>query len=737
MTGSPSKPDRLLRVALPVPLRRTFDYLAPAGWAESTLQPGCRVRVPFGNRNLVGLILSRPDSTTISPGRLKLAQAALDREPIMSGPHLEFLLQAAAYYQHPVGDALLHSLPAPLRRPGPAQSAVEVICSLAAGETGTTIHLRNAPRQQEAMRLLAAAPDGLTIAALAQRGIPRTTVIALEKKGLVARRPKTVPAPSLPPGSGAPELGAEQAAAAAAITATLGGFSVQVLNGVTGSGKTEVYLAVIDATLQHGGQALVLVPEIGLSPQLAEQLRSRVGDGVAILHSGLSDADRARAWLAARDGRTRVVLGTRSAVWAPMASPGVIIVDEEHDISYKQQEGFRYSARDMAVARGKAENVPVVLGSATPSLETLRNVADGRYAEQRLSRRIGGLPPPAVGFIDLRGVRQIGALSAPLIDAVRDEVGSGNQALLFLNRRGYSPSLQCHACGLVLECPRCDVPFTWHKQRNRLRCHHCGADRPAQLRCPACPDSELQQIGHGTERIEETLAQQLPGARILRIDRDSTRARGAMDRIVARVRAKEADILVGTQMLAKGHHFPALTLAGIVDADRGLFSSDFRAAERMAQLFVQVCGRAGRGERPGRVLIQTHHPDHPMLRSLAEHGYGEFARLALAERAAAQMPPYSYLAMLRAEHHQPAPALRFLDLARARLAADHPRVQAFGPMPSLLERRAGRFRYQLLIQAARRTHLARVLPRWLQELETQPLAGRVRWSLDMDPQDML
>ncbi|MBI1731646.1 MAG: primosomal protein N' [Gammaproteobacteria bacterium] len=729
---------RLIRVALPVPLRRTFDYLAPPACADQALQPGCRVRVPFGRkRTLAGLILSRPGSTDVSPGKLKSALAAVDPQPLLSGPHLGFLLQAAAYYQHPVGDALLRTLPGKLRRAETTVAAPDRRFTLLPDAADAISRLQNAPRQRDAVRLLAAAGEGLTLAALAERGITRTTVRALEKKGLVHCVP---PSPGHTQSDTAREeilLGGEQAGAAAGIARTLGKFSVHVLNGVTGSGKTEVYLAVVAEALRRGEQALVLVPEIGLTPQFVDRVRRRIGMEVAVLHSGLSDGDRARDWMAAREGRARVVLGTRSAIWTPLMRPGVIVVDEEHDLSYKQQDGFRYSARDMAVARGKAEGIPVILGSATPSLETLRNVMDGRYVEHRLTQRAAGAPAPAVRFINLRGARRVGALSTPMIDAVRAEVRNGNQVLLFLNRRGYSPTLQCHTCGTVLECPRCDVSYTWHKQRNRLRCHHCGADRPASLRCPRCPDSELEQIGHGTERVEETLAQQMPEARILRIDRDSTRARGAMGRLVAMVHAKQADILIGTQMLAKGHHFPGLTLAGVIDADRGLFSSDFRAAERMAQLIVQVCGRAGRGEQPGQVLIQTHHPDHPLLRSLVEHGYGQFARLALAERAAAQLPPFSYLAMLRAEHHQAAPALRFLDQARTRLAALHPRLQLFGPLPSALERRAGRFRFQLLIQANRRAQLARALPPWLRELETQPLAGKVRWSLDVDPQEMI
>jgi primosomal protein N' (replication factor Y) len=730
---------RLLRVALPVPLRRSFDYLAPAAWDESAIQPGSRIRVPFGRgRTMIGLILERPKRTDVEPGRLKVALAAIDNEPLLDRDQMALMLRAAAYYQHPAGDVLFQSLPGRLRAAKPVLEEFEQHFRVCRDAPDPAPGLERAPRQQQALALLAGACDtGLTPSALLQHGISKATLRALVDKNLIESFHREAAPPSPPATLEAIALNPGQAGAVEKIVGTLGRFAVQVLNGVTGSGKTEVYLAVIAEVIRAGRQALVLVPEIGLTPQLVDRVRRRIGSDIAVLHSGLPDMERARSWLAARDGRARVVLGTRSAVWTPLSAAGLIVVDEEHDLSYKQQEGFRYSARDMAVARGKSAGIPVILGSATPSLETLRNVQEGRYGELRLTQRAGGAPPPAVGFIDLRGARMHGAVSARLLDAVRAEVTQGNQVLLFLNRRGYSPTLQCHKCGTVAECPRCNMPYTWHKHRNRLLCHHCGSEQPARLQCASCPDSELLQIGHGTERLAETLGQQLPEARILRIDRDSTRAQGAMGRMVAQIHAREADILIGTQMLAKGHHFPALTLVGIIDADRGLFSADFRAAERMAQLFVQVCGRAGRGDRRGQVLIQTHHPDHPFLRSLVEHGYERFAQLALAERDAAKLPPYSHIAVLRAEHYQAGPAQRFLEHARALLEDGDARLQIFGPVPAVLERRGGRFRFQLLIQASQRARLGSALSPWLQQLEAEPLAGKVRWSLDVDPQDMI
>jgi primosomal protein N' (replication factor Y) (superfamily II helicase) len=733
-------PDtRLLRVAMPVPLRRLFDYLAPPDCTDDALQPGCRVRVPFGKgRTLVGMIVERPTRSDVPQASLKRALAAPDDSPLVPPPHLGFLLRASAYYQHPVGDALFQCLPGNVRRGNDTRPATETLFRLPANAPAPAGNPGRAPRQHLAMQLLAGAPNGLTSRALADNGISHSVLASLLEKGLVEkigrlRASDTTVSPGIEPVA----LNPHQQSVASNMTATLGGFVVHALHGVTGSGKTEVYLAVMAAALERGLQALVLVPEIGLTPQFIDRVRRRIGPELAVVHSGLGAKERAQSWMDARDGRVRVVLGTRSAVWTPLANPGVIVVDEEHDLSYKQQDGFRYSARDMAVVRARDHGIPVILGSATPSLETVRNVAAGRYTEQSLPQRAGTAPPPTVTFIDLRGAQLHGAISARLLDALRTNLEQGCQSLLFLNRRGYAPALHCHQCGTVLACPRCDMPYTWHKQARRLVCHHCSSERAAQSQCPACKDSELVQLGHGTERLEETLATLLPAARILRIDRDSTRARGAMGRMMARAHAGDADILVGTQMLAKGHHLPNLTLVGIVDADRGLYSADFRAAERMAQLFVQVSGRAGRGNLPGQVLIQTHHPEHPLLRSLVEQGYGPFARLALKEREDASLPPCSCMAVLRSEHYEQAPAVRFLELARTLLQKAGPQLQVFGPLPSALERRAGRFRMQLIVQASRRSQLAQILPPWLQQLEKEPLGNRVRWSIDVDPQDML
>jgi primosomal protein N' (replication factor Y) len=516
------------------------------------------------------------------------------------------------------------------------------------------------------------------------------------------------------------------------------GFVAFLLDGVTGSGKTEVYMALIDATLRRDRQALVLVPEIGLTPQLMQRFRRRFpARTIAMLHSGLADGERAQAWRSAAIGDAPIVIGTRSAVFVPLARPGLIIVDEEHDLSYKQQEGFRYHARDLAVVRARDERIPVVLGSATPSLESLHNASRGHYRHLHLPERAGRARAPRIGLLDLRHQPLDEGLSPTLIQRVSEHLDASSQVLLFVNRRGYAPTLLCHECGWVARCRRCDAHLTVHARDARLRCHHCGAERPVDPQCPECGSAELLALGLGTQRLEQTLADRFPGTGIVRIDRDTTRRRGAMAERLTEVRAGTHRILVGTQMLAKGHHFPDVTLAAIIDIDQGLFSADFRAPERMAQLVVQVAGRAGRAERPGEVLIQTHHPEHPLLRTLIENGYRVFAEAALEERRAAGLPPFTSLALLRAEAPRPEAPARFLEAARRPLAAaGADEVELLGPVPAPMELRGGRYRAQLLLRAERRAPLQRVLHRAVPRLAELPEARRVRWSLDVDPMEM-
>jgi primosomal protein N' (replication factor Y) len=491
--------------------------------------------------------------------------------------------------------------------------------------------------------------------------------------------------------------------------------------------------------LEQGRQALVLVPEIGLTPQTVQRFQRRFALPVVALHSGLNDRERLDAWLQARDGQARIIIGTRSAIFTPLAQPGIIIVDEEHDSSFKQQDGFRYSARDLAVVRASNLGIPLLLGTATPSLETLNNARTGRYQHLRLTRRAGSARPPAIHLQDIRGQTLLEGFTQTTLEAIGQTVDAGNQALVFLNRRGYAPTLQCHDCGWLAECGHCDARMTVHQSPRHLHCHHCDHQRALPRRCPSCNSSKLQPLGQGTERSEEVLQQRFPHTRILRIDRDSTRNKHAMRDLLAQVHTGEPCILVGTQMLAKGHHFADVTLVVIIDADAGLFSTDFRGPERMGQLLLQVAGRAGREEKPGSVILQSHHTEHPLVQTLMREGYHAFAELILRERQITQLPPYRHLALIRAESKRPDNATEFLRVARThaeQLLPASPHMSYLGPLPAMLERRGDRFRYQLQLNSSARKPLQTLLTQLAERLDTEALSKRVRWSIDVDPQDM-
>lgn len=666
----------ILRIAVPAPLYQSFDYLLPktiSTTGAATLQPGVRVRVPFGRRKLVGILLETTANSEVDSVRLKIALEILDDEPVFTSELLDLCRWSADYYHHPLGEVFATALPTKLR-------------------------------------------DG--------------------RAATPARRRKT--AVIVPEPDSARVLNTEQSAASAQIHAALGKFQVLLLEGVTGSGKTEVYLQAIAEVVARGQQALVLVPEIGLTPQFVARFRARLGNQLALAHSGLAEGERLNAWLAARSGEAAVVIGTRSAVFTPMPRLGLIVIDEEHDGSYKQHEGFRYSARDLAIRRAQQANIPVVLGSATPSLESLHNAQLGRYRLLHLSRRAGTAEHPPMHLIDVRSQHLREGLSNALLAHMQRHLEAGGQTLLFLNRRGFAPTLLCHACGWVADCKRCDAHMTLHRAQDRLRCHHCGAERKPEAVCPECKARDLLAVGQGTERVEEALLAAFPGVGIARIDRDTTRRKGALDKLLDEVHSGEARILIGTQMLAKGHDFPEVSLVGVLNADGGLFSADFRAPEHMAQLITQVAGRAGRASRPGEVFIQTHQPQHPLLNQLIRGGYRAFATAALEERREAGYPPYGHLAVLRAESVQPAAAMAFLEeaavLAREKAASG---VELWGPVPAPMERRAGRVRAQLLLQSSTRKPLHALLRDWTPQLDDLSSARRARWSLDVDPQDLM
>ncbi len=720
----------IVRVALDVPLPRLFDYQAAAA---DTGDIGRLVTVPFGPRRQVGLIVALPAQSEIAPEQLK-AVIAIDRSlPPLPEAWLKLARFAADYYQFPLGATLLSLLPPALkrtrtRRPNPPAAYALTPAGTAHSQS---LNPRAKAQRQLAARLAAgplpageAAPWRAFLREWLKQGWVRPAELA-PAPVQPARRPPATPA---------------QAAAVEAIGQAPAGFNAWLLHGITGSGKTEVYLRLIEAQLAAGRQALVLVPEIHLTPQTEAAFRARLPSARLVsLHSGLSDGERLHGWRACLDGRVDLVLGTRLAVFTPLDRLGLIVVDEEHDGSYKQEEGLRYSARDVAVWRARTLGLPIVLGSATPSLETWLNATRGRYRKLELPERAHAQAAlPTVRLIDTRADRPRQGLSASLARALEDRLARGEQSLLFINRRGFAPTLFCNSCGYVVPCPRCSAHQVLHRRKGgfELRCHHCGLmARPPEV-CPDCGSPDLRPAGQGTQRLEETLAERFPAARILRIDRDTASKRGAFAAMRAAVNAREVDILVGTQIVTKGHDFPHLTLVGVLGADQALLSPDFRATERLFAQLMQVAGRAGRAAHTGEVLVQTGYPTHPLYRALQAHDFAAFAAQTLKERREADFPPYTHQALLRAEAGQIDDALAFLDRARQAglvLAQEHG-ATLYDPTPALLARIARRERAQLLVQAGSRKHLHAFLSAWLEAVRTQQ-TRTVKWSLDVDPLD--
>ena len=725
----------ILQVAIPVPLAQGFDYLPPAGVDAAAIAVGTRLAVPFAGKTRVGVVIGHAQDSSVDARKLKPALRVLDATPLLSSELSATLAWAARYYQHPLGEVFETALPVGLRtaKPLPSIAPGERAVARTEGSAESANLPRAGSRAAVLFELLGAGPRSH---AQLDAQLPgwRSAATNLRKRGLVATTQlalRTLPRAQVT----GPRLTAEQDTAVTAVAAGFGSFAPVLLEGITGSGKTEVYLALIEQVIARGGQVLVLVPEIGLTPQTLRRFRVRLAARIEVMHSGLADGERTHAWLAAARGEADVVIGTRSAVFAPLPRAGLIIVDEEHDASYKQQEGWRYSARDLALVRGRALEVPVVLGTATPSLETLANVEAGRYAKLHLAARPGIARLPQFRLVDLRGKPLRHGLADETIAALRACLQRGEQALVFRNRRGYAPVLTCRQCGWHAACARCDKALTWHRGAARLRCHHCGAEQRVPSTCPQCGNLHLAPQGLGTERLEEALTEIFPDTPLVRVDRETTRRKNALDELLATLAPDRAALIVGTQMLAKGHDLPNLTLVVIVGVDEGLFSVDFRAEERLAQLVVQVAGRAGRALKPGQVWLQTHHPDHPLLRTLLGHGYAAAAQRLLRERREADLPPYAHLALLRADASQQARVDEFLHAAVA-LAVQAEGVSLLGPMPAPMPRRAGLQRGQLLLSADERARLHAFLPGWIADVRVLREARRVRWSLDVDPLDL-
>ena len=665
---------QIARVALDVPLHRFFDYLVPDGEILSTLDIGLRVRVPFGRKSRIGIVVGLPEASDFSAAQLKTIEAVLRDLPALPADWFRLSEFCSAYYQAPLGEVMLSTLPAGLRRIDP-------------------------PKARTTHRL-----------------------------------------PKLPPPHEPPELTTEQQTVLNKIADDGKGFKAYLLHGVTGSGKTEVYLRLVERALAAGQQVLLLVPEINLTPQLEARVAARFPTaGLVSLHSELSEAARTRNWRAALEGTAQIVLGTRLSIFTPLPDLGLIVVDEEHDSSFKQQDGMRYSARDVAVFRAHERGVPIVLGSATPSLESWANATDSRtparYTLLTLAERAAeNARLPVVQRIDTRLEKLQDGLSGALLLAIEKRLARGEQSLVFLNRRGYAPVLTCTACGWISHCHRCAANLVLHLADGRLRCHHCGFEARVPKTCPTCGNQDIQPFGRGTQRLEEVLAQRFPQARILRVDRDSAKSRKQWEVLVEQIHGGAADILVGTQMLAKGHDFPKLTLVGALGADAALFAADWRAPERLFAQLMQVAGRAGRAELPGEVLIQTQFPDHPLYASLVRHDYPAFANEQLKEREQAGFPPYTYQAMLRAEAPLIADSLTFLSTARAwPQASVHGDVMLYDPVPMRMARRANLERAQLLIESPSRRALQAFLGEWSQLLESIKSPSKLRWHLEVDP----
>ena len=666
-----SNVNSIVKVVVNTPLRRNFDYLAPENHTNP-ISEGSRVRVPFGKRELIGLIIGTANESEFAIEDLKSVIEIIDDSPIIDDSMMKLIKWAASYYHYPIGQVIQNALPTRLRQGKPL-----------------TIKRDNA-NSQELIKDIT---------------------------------------PQL-------QLNDEQEKVKASILNQGDGFHCFLLEGVTGSGKTEVYMQLIEEKVKRGLQVIMLVPEISLTPQTIKHFEGRFANKIVTIHSGLTDKQRFIAWTDARSGDADIIIGTRSAIFTPLARPGLIIIDEEHDASYKQQEGFRYSARDLAIYRAQLFDIPIILGSATPSLESLHNGLSQRYTLLSLEQRAANASKPSYACIDLKGKALSEGFSEQLLSNIKEHLENNKQVLIFLNRRGYAPLLQCHDCGWTASCPRCDTSYTLHRSSPELRCHRCESQRRIMPTCPSCHSTALYPIGMGTERTEKKLEDSFPQTPIFRIDRDTTRNREQLENTISEINKGQAAILVGTQMLAKGHHFPEVTLVAVLDADAGLFSSDFRGQEFMGQLLTQVAGRSGRGETSGEVIIQTHNSTHPTLVSLIDDGYKNFSRSLLEQREIANLPPYSYQALIRAEASNASLPLSFLqdikNLSKEKLTNT---TFMLGPLPAPMEKRAGRYRFQLLLQSTSRHELHSFLNHLVPVYENLPHSRKVRWSIDIDPLD--
>lgn len=722
----------IVRVALDVPLSTLFDYSLGS---NIKIVPGARVLVSFGRKKMAGVVMECAMDSVLSPERIKPILQVLGDIPPLSDELLVLLRFCSDYYHYPLGVTVLSALPVRLRTSQlvTLKEAMQYRLSV----SGHALDLSLLSKRKVVQRRILAALKLNALTAAQVRALSPSAVSALKALSH-AGWIETCAVPAVSSTftfNNTHTLTSEQQQAVDAITKA-SCFGCFLLHGITGSGKTEIYVHLMNRILQQGGQVLLLVPEINLTPQLENYFRSRLPDVELVsLHSGLSDGDRMQNWLRAQSGRARIILGTRLAVFTPLPQLALLIVDEEHDASFKQQDGLRYSARDVAIFRASQRGVPIVLGSATPSLESYYNAQTGRYQILRLTQRAATQAQlPTVSCINTSNIVMQHGLSEPLLKALAERLQRGEQSLIFINRRGYAPVLMCGACGWLSGCSNCAGKLVLHLKDRRLRCHHCGHQERVPHACPSCGNADLQPVGIGTQRVESALQEHFPKARILRVDRDSTRNKGTWQAMRQQIQDDAVDILVGTQMLAKGHDFPNLTLVGVLNPDGALYSSDFRASEKLFAQLVQVAGRAGRADKPGEVLIQTAFPDHPLFRALREHDYDTWAKTLLAERQSAGFPPFMYQVMLRAEAKNETHMYTFLQQARDAAIELAMPVDIYGVVPAAMPRRANHFLAQLLVQSEARKPLQQFLREWRPLLDVLP-AQKLRWSLDVDPMD--
>ena len=727
-----------IRVAIPVYIYDTFDYTLSAEQYPQA-QVGARVAVSFGRQNLIGIITEKLDPNEAFTGQFKLKAITelLDNEAILDQKVLTLLTWSAQYYQFPIGEVIQSALPTLLRQ-GRALDILFHQWKVIPHDDPNGL-LKRSQKQYDAYQILKLHPHGTTENILNLSGVETATLKALEKKGLVQCQLEPHDFTPMPVQLAQMPLTAnpDQKQAIEQILKSLHHYQAFLLDGLTGSGKTEVYLQVMYEVLKQGKQVLVLVPEIGLTPQTVARFKFRFHCDVALLHSGLNDSKRLQAWQHAQTGKASIVIGTRSAIYTPLPHLGLIILDEEHDLSYKQQEGFRYHARDVALYRGHLQQCPVNLGSATPSIDSYHLVESGKLHLLELNQRAGVASLPRMHVIDLKVAKKQHGISQPLIEQIRQTLERKEQVLIFLNRRGYAPVLICESCGWQANCPHCDAHFTVHSQPyHYLHCHHCGTIHRLPEHCPECQQQSLKSLGAGTAKVEEHLNELFPHHDVIRVDRDSTSRVGSWQKIYDRIQQNKPTILLGTQMLAKGHHFPHVTLVAILDIDAGLLSVDIRAPERTAQLIVQVAGRAGRGEHKGNVYLQSLRPDHPMLTTLIEHDYRTVAKHMLAERKIALLPPYRYAALVRVESKDREYSQQFLsEIAQQFRAMATDSVDIWGPIPAPMERKAGRYRAHMVILSADRAKLHFYLRQWWQQVVHLPRQHQLRLSIDVDPQE--